>query len=365
MKHLDPARFRAALACSPGGRLEELVREYGMPFHPVPRLVAPISPIDDMRALVELKSLYRELRPAIVHTHNSKAGFLGRLAARLLPEKERPSVVHTVHGFAFHDRESPLRRSLFRQLERMAFPWADATIAISPELARWGARAGIGRESDYTIAWSGIEVERFANANRAAGRRALDLPDDAIAVGLVSKLWEGKGHDFLLDVMEPLLSPLVRLVFIGEGPIEAKLRARVAKMPADKQAAVHFAGFHPDTADVTAALDIATLPSLFEGMGRVLLEAQAAGVPVIANRIGGTVDVVKDGGVLVAPGDATAWRDALNPFIVDLGLRRRTGDAGKRFVSETFSAERMVRTLETVYDRVLKNRCAQHPGMLN
>ncbi len=349
MKHLDPSRFRTALACSPGGRLENLVRENGFPFHPVPHLVQPVSLLSDMRALFELRRLFARLRPAIVHTHNSKAGFLGRLAARRTPGVK---VVHTVHGFAFHDRESTARKALFRFLERRAFPWADATVAISNRLAEWGASEGIGRLAEYRIVWSGIESERFRDADREEGRRRLGLSPADMAVGLVAKLWEGKGHSFLVDVMAPLLSESVKLVFIGEGPLENALRRRAEALgPAGRS--IVFAGFHADPAPVTKALDVATLPSEFEGMGRVLLEAQAAGVPVVANRVGGMVDVVGDGGVLVDRGDVGSWRAAIDAFIRDPGLRRRTGKAGVRFVDERFSARAMGRALETVYGDVL------------
>jgi glycosyltransferase involved in cell wall biosynthesis len=350
MKLVDSTKFRASLACAPGGRLEDLVRANGFPFHSIRHFRQPLAPVHDLLALFELIELFRRDRPGIVHTHNSKAGFLGRLAARIVGGIK---VVHTVHGFAFHDREPAWRRALFRALEQLAFRWAARTIAISERLAEWGAAEGIGRREDYTIAWSGIEIERFADADRVAGRRALGVTDDAILIGVVSKLWEGKGHGFLIEAAAPLLSDRVRLVFIGEGPLEEELRARARMTGPLVERNVLFAGFQAETGAVTKALDIAALPSEFEGMGRVLLEAQAAGVPVVANRVGGVPDVVRDGGLLLAPGDRNGWREALRHLIEHPEDRRALGERGRAFVKERFSAATMARTIEGVYDGLL------------
>lgn len=343
MKLLDPKRFRPSLACAPGGRLEDLVRSAGITFHPIRHLRAELSPLHDSLAAGELAVVMRRLKPDIVHTHNSKAGFLGRLAGRLV---RGPRIVHTVHGFSFHDSETPLRRRLFRDLERVAFRWSDAHIVISPALALWAEREGIGRASDYEHVVSGIDVDSFSNADRAEGRRLLGLDTSVLAIGLVSKLWEGKGHRFAMRVLEPVLGPRVKLVFIGEGPLEAELRAAAPRH-------VLFAGFQENAAAVTKALDIAILPSDFEGMGRVLLEAQAAGVPVVANRVGGTSDVVRTGGILLQPGDEVSWRGAVASLVADEALRRRLGESGRHFVTEEYSANRMVMQLEAIYDRLL------------
>lgn len=353
MKLLDASRFRTALACAPGGRLETLVRESGFDFFPLRFMKAEVSPLDDLRAVLELRSLYKKIRPDVVHTHNSKAGFVGRLAARLSTHACRgPKVVHTVHGFSFHERESLARRRLFKTLERAAFRWADRTVAISEELAEWGARERIGRRSDYEILWSGIEIERFVRGNRTEGRRILGVPETATIIGLVAKLWEGKGHSFLLETAAPLLSEKIKIVFVGEGPLHRQLGEQARTLGIEEH--VIFAGFHGAMEHVTAALDVSVLPSEFEGMGRVLLEAQAAGVPVIANNVGGISDVVGAAGILVSPNDQPAWRAALSRLIDDPALRAQMGRDGRQFVTEKFSAETMVRGLERIYEDVLK-----------
>ncbi|RMH56939.1 MAG: glycosyltransferase family 1 protein [Candidatus Hydrogenedentota bacterium] len=350
MKYLDPKRYRTALACRPGGPLEELVKKSGFAFHPIRHFRSEVSPYHDLAALVEVKRLLNSLRPALLHTHNSKAGFLGRLAARKLP---RLKVVHTVHGFAFHSRETPLRRALFRFLERRAFPWADASIVISPALAAWAERAGIAPRTTFRVIWSGIEIESFRNADREAGRQALGLSPETVAVGLVAKLWEGKGHEFLLRVLEQDLGADLKLVFVGTGPLEEYLR-RIAGPN------VIFTGHRDDIPRITAALDLSVLPSDFEGMGRVLLEAQAAGVPVLANRLGGMVDVVADPDWLLPPRDEVAWRETIRRLVRDPDERRRRGEKGRAFVTERFSAKTMGKQIENIYDEVLGRKVSKN-----
>lgn len=360
MAGLDRTRWTAALACAPGGRLEEKVRAAGLEFLPIP-FVQRVRPLDDLRALGACVAACRRWRPDVVHTHNSKAGFIGRLAARMAGVR---AVVHTVHGFAFHDEEPPLRRALFLACERLAAPWADATIAISAPLRTWARRVGIAGAASYRVIHSGIDAgfhQPVPPDERERLRAALGLVPADLAIGLVSKIWEGKGHADLLEALVPLQGrwPNARVVFVGEGPLRPALEARARALGVE--GAVIFTGFRDDVADVTAALDVACLPSHFEGMGRVVLEAMARGLPVVATRVGGIPDLVVDGatGLLVPPGDPAALAEALGRLLGDAPLRRRLGEAGARRAAEPrFAADTMVREIERVYLEVLE----RHPA---
>ena len=350
--------FEPAMGCRPGGRLEEKVRAAGYGFHPIPSLVQPVSPAADLAALREIRRLLLDLAPDVLHTHNSKAGFLGRLAARTIPAARRPRVVHTVHGFAFHDAESALRRFLFRTLERMAFGWADATIAISPTLAEWGAREGIGHREAYRVIPSGIDLADFhprsVEETERIRREVFGLAPGVHPIGLVAKLWSGKGHEVLLAAAARLAEERndFALVFLGEGPLEERLRARARELGIAER--VRFLGFREDVAACTAALVVATLPSFFEGMGRVVLEALASGVPVVASRVGGIPDIAGAGAVLVPPGDAAALAGAIAGLLDDSARRAKLGAAGIRAVDERFSTRAMAREIGKVYRGVLR-----------
>jgi glycosyltransferase involved in cell wall biosynthesis len=349
MRGLAERGYEVDLACRPGGRLEEVVREEGLGFRPIPHFVAEVSPHRDLLALAELVGLLRRERYGVVHTHNSKGGVLGRLAARIA---RVPVVIHTVHGFAFHGAEKPLRRWCFLQAERVAARWCDAVIYISRPLARWAARERLYPACRGSLIYSGIEPERFdARPDAGAVRAGLGVPPGAPLIGQVSKLWEGKGHATLLAALPAILArfPDTRLAFVGEGPLQGTLEAEAARRGlADR---VIFTGFREDVAAVTGALDVALLASAFEGMGRVVLEAMACGVPVVASRVGGIPDLVVDGrtGYLVPVDDAAAVAGAVTGLLAEPERRRRLGEEGRRRLTGRFTAERMVEQIADLY----------------
>lgn len=355
MRGLDPDEWRVDLACSPGGRLEDLVREAGMGFVPFQDLVQPVAPAHDTLAVLRLAAYLRRTRYDVVHTHNSKAGFVGRLAARLAGA---PCVVHTVHGFAFHDQEPPLRRALFRTLERRAARWCHHMIFISNPLAEWAGREGIRCPGGHSVIPSGIELDRFApaaDAERAAQRRRFGIAEDAPVVGIVSKLWPGKGHDVLLEALPAVRAavPGAVLLVVGEGELRPALERRARELGVAD--AVVFAGFLHDVRPACAAMDLSVLPSLFEGMGRVLLEAMAMGLPVVASDVGGIPDVVVHGGtgLLVPPGDRLALTNAICDILMDKDRAARMGAAGRSRVDHRFGARAMAESIERVYRDLL------------
>lgn len=350
---LLPPRYTAALACAPGGRLEDEVRAAGMTFFPVPAFTGPLSPVRDALALRQLLHLLRREKFSVVHTHNSKAGFLGRLAAHLAGV---PCIVHTIHGFAFHDCESAARRRLFVGCERLAAGWCHALIAISQPMIDWAAQEHIAPGRTIEKIYSGIEVDAFSNAlPHPTIRRAADWADTDLVIGFFAKLWAGKGH---ADALQALAlarrtEPRLKLLLIGEGPLEDELRAQAAELKLGDS--VCFAGFRADIPALTAACDICILPSYFEGMGRVVLEGMAAGKPVIASRVGGIVELIRDGetGLFITPGRPDELAAALLRLAADPVLRARLGHAARQAVNAEFSAPCMTGRIVAVYDRLL------------
>ncbi len=358
MRYLDRRRYEPALACAPGGALEDMVRAEGFGFHAIENFVRPIDPRRDSRALVELVRCIRRGNYDLIHTHNSKGGFLGRLAGKIT----RVPVVHTVHGFAFHDAESRWKRTLYRQVERRAARWCDAMIAISTPLIRWAERERVAPSDAFVRIPSGIELEHFSTrVNRDAVRDELGIKRDESIVIEVAKLWEGKGHETLLESFAPLARshPNARLVFAGEGPLEGRLRERADALGLRDR--VLFLGHRDDIERVLAACDIAALPSEFEGMGRVVLEAMARGLPVVATDVGGIPDLVRDGqtGILVPPRDPRALTGALGRLLDDACLRERFGIAARDAIRSDrtgFNARQMAARIEEVYRGVLARR---------
>lgn len=338
-----------ALAAAPGGRLEDQVRQAGMGFFPIRNFVSELSPFKDLHALSQLLRLLAREKFDIVHTHNSKAGFLGRMAAR---RNRIPIVIHTIHGFAFHEEESWLRRRMFVNLERLAAHWCDQMIAISQPMMLWAQQEGIAAAEKLVKIYSGIPVERFRSrlpSRKLQTRFGLE-PDDVV-IGVVSKLWEGKGHTILLEAVAHLVRQglPVKLLVVGEGHLEDKLKAKVRELKIEER--VIFTGFLEDVSEVTAILDISALPSFYEGMGRVVLEAMAAGKPVVASNVGGLTELVENEvtGYLIPPGDVGALADRLERLANDPDKRKEMGDRGSRRVRREHSAEKMVEMIHQVY----------------
>ncbi len=358
MEGMDRNTFEVELACAPGGDLIDLVQRHGMKVRPFRNLVQPLDPARDLRALVDLVRFLRENSYHIVHTHNSKGGFIGRLAARLAGI---PVIIHTVHGFAFHDQEPCWKQHLYLNLERIASHWCDAMIFISQPLIDWAVREKVAGCGKIEKIYSGIQLDRFQPVGgyeqREIRKKWGISPDDAI-IGIVSKLWEGKGHSVLIDAFAEIKGSIARskLLIVGEGHLYEDLckRARDRGVSDD----VIFTGFQKDVAPLIAAFDVAVLPSFFEGMGRVLLEAMAMEKPVVATRVGGIPDVVEGGvtGILVSPGKSGELAGAIMRLLGDKELSREMGVAGRRRITDRFSADFMVKEIERVYRTVMDRK---------
>ncbi|MBN1104219.1 MAG: glycosyltransferase family 4 protein [Deltaproteobacteria bacterium] len=356
MRGMHGKGYAAELACAPGGPLIDLVESHGMKVIPFRHLVQPLRPLCDLRALAKLAVYLRRVPYHIVHTHNSKAGFVGRLAARIAGI---PVIVHTVHGFAFHDQESCLRKCLFRVLERAASHWCDRMIFISQPLIDWALREKVTVEEKTVKIYSGIELSRFLpvpEAERARLRKKWGIGTEDLVIGMVSKLWEGKGHVTLIKAFQGLREEMgnTRLVIAGEGYLRQSLVKQVERM--GLAGSVLFTGFLSNPAEIIAVFDVAVLPSLFEGMGRVLLEAMAMEKPVVASRTGGIPDLVEHGvnGFLVNPGDVSDLRAALSKILKDRNLALRMGREGRKRIGNDFSADQMVRSIDQLYRGLLR-----------
>jgi len=358
MRGMDRKIYDVEIACAPGGRLIDLVQKHHMKVNTFHTLVQPLDPINDLLALKDLILFIKKRPYHIVHTHNSKAGFLGRLAAKLTGV---PVIIHTVHGFAFHDQEPVWRQSLFRNLERLASYWCDKIIFISQPLIDWALEEKIVWDKKLVKIYSGIELDQFHPVTRDEKNRIKKkwkIRQKDTVIGVVSKLWEGKGHAVLIEAFKELQKELkdIRLVIVGEGYLYDRLENLVHRYGLSNS--VLFTGFQMDVSEIIATFDVAVLPSFFEGMGRVLLEAMAMEKPVIGSRVGGIPDLVEDGvnGFLVRPGDVRDLVSTLKKIISDKKLARKMGKEGRKRMSEQFSADVMVRSIEKVYHECLNRK---------
>jgi len=313
-------------------------------------LVRQPSPIRDVRALVGLVRLFRRERPDLVHTHTSKAGFLGRVAARLAGV---PRVVHTPHGHVFYGGYyGPALTAAFVWLERLTARWTDRIVVLTERGAEEHLARGIGRPQQYVPIPSGVDTGalRARAPAREAARVRLGLSPAAPIVAGIGRLVPIKGFDVLVASLPKVRArvPAASVLLVGDGPERRALEARARALGVSAHVCV--TGAREDVVPYVVAADVVAAPSRNEGMGRVLVEALALGVPVVATRVGGIPSVLDGGryGVLVPPDDPAALADALIELLSDPVRRAELGQAG-RARAEEFTVEVMTTRIADVY----------------
>ena len=322
----------------------------------VPELARDISPLADLRALWKLYHLIRRGRYHIVHTHSSKAGVLGRVAAWLAGT---PIVVHTLHSLVFHDYQPWAVNRTYWALKKLCAPLTDHYISVSRLVAEKAIAAGIAPRERFTTIYSGMELDWFLSASADAGgvRRELGIPQGAPVVGKIARLFPLKGHDQLFDAIPGIVArvPGVRFLLVGDGLLQAHLRER-ARQGGYLDNLV-FAGLVPRERipAMLSAMDLLVHTSLREGLARVLPQALAMGKPCVSFDLDGASEVVIPGetGFLVKPDDVAGLQESIVRLLADAGLRARLGASGRARVDPAFRAETMVTEIAEVYRRLL------------
>ena len=360
---LDPARFRAEVVSGPQtgseGSLIEEVHALGIPLTILPSLLREISPVHDMQAARSLLRLIRAGHFTIVHTHSSKAGILGRIAARLAGV---PIVVHTVHGWSFHEHMPPRRRRLYVALEKFSARLTDALIVVAQQDIAKGLAVGIGRPEQYHLIRSAIPLDEFdpSTVTGSEVRQELGLPLDVPVLGNVGRFSAQKNPlDWVrVAARVALVVPNVHFLLVGDGPLRPDVEAALAT--AGLMERTILAGLRRDVPRLLAAMDVFLLTSLWEGLPRVIPQAMAMAVPVVANRADGTVEAVHDGltGFLCDSGDSDSMVSACVRLLEDPTLRRTMGQCGRLYATQEFGLERMISEIEALYDALLQ----QHTG---
>lgn len=352
------------IGVSAPGPFVDRLRADGIEHEPLAHATRSWAPVEDARALWELRSLFRTLRPDIVHTHNPKPGIYGRLAAAAA---RVPVVVNTVHGLYAQPDDGWTRRAAVYGLERLAARCSQAELVQNPEDLEVLAKLGIPR-TKLRLLGNGIDLDRFDPtrvdaATRDAVRAELGAGPTDVLVGAVGRLvWE-KGYREVLAAAERLRTKAPNVKIAVVGPEEAgKADAIDAQTLAQARAnGVVFAGHRDDVEAVYAALDVYVLASYREGWPRSAMEAAAMGVPVVATDIRGCRQVVSDGetGILVAVRDADALADAIATLAHDGAARRSMGEAGRAKAIRDFDQRTVIDTTLETYDRLLGARLAR------
>ncbi|MEP6977906.1 MAG: glycosyltransferase family 4 protein [Thermoleophilia bacterium] len=333
--------------------------ELGVDVVRIDELHREISPARDVVAALRLARLIRKVRPHILHTHTAKAGAVGRAAALLAGNARPPVVVHTFHGHVLRGYFDPLRTRAFRQLERTLARSTTALVAVSPQVRDDLVELDVAPATRFAVVRLGIELDQRVSTGsngRSETRRVLGIGERPFTVGWIGRMTEIKRTDDVLLAFKSLRERGIdaRLCLVGDGPDRDHVERRAHELGVMRETL--FLGYQEQVASFFSAFDVFILPSANEGTPVTAIEALAAGKPVVATRVGGIPDVVRDGedGFLVAPGDVDALADRLAQLATDEKLRERMGESARARVRERYSVERMVDDVDRLYRSLLE-----------
>jgi glycosyltransferase involved in cell wall biosynthesis len=346
----DSTRYDVWIAGSPTGSLWERAVAGGVTPVKLSRLREVVAPLDDLIVLLDLVRLIRRERFAIVHTHSSKAGFLGRLAAWLC---RTPVIVHTIHGFSWHDFMSRRRRRAYLALERLVGRMTDEFFAVSPQVAREAIDQRMAAPGSVSVVPSAIELDTIPGRADPQIRSRLGIPPDVPVVGTVGRLdFQKAPLDFVRMAAAVRAShPPTRFVWVGDGPLLQQTEKEARREGVE----ILFTGFRPDAPHLAACFDVYVVCSLYEGLGRGLSEALASGRPVVATAVNGVVDIVEPGstGLLAPPADPETLSEKVAWLLDHPEEGRRMGEAGRSRARALFEPSLMCRLIEQSYARLL------------
>ncbi|MCL5057638.1 MAG: glycosyltransferase family 4 protein [Actinobacteria bacterium] len=342
----DRNRFEHMVACPEGmaGQFAQRVKTYPLP------LEGDISLAGDLAAAKKLFCLFRDCRVDIVHAHGSKAGLVGRPAALLAGV---PAVVMTVHNSIFHHHLPGWKVSLFAASERFLAGYTARIIAVSEALRRELIdREGVRPERVVTV-YNGIAPEAFCSGpDREYLERVTGIPAGRKLVGTVARLAPQKGLKYLLNAASLLSARGEELSFVivGDGPLRKELEKEVSDL--DLPGRVFFTGQRRDVDRLMPCFDVFVLPSVSEGLPLTILEAMAAGRPVVSTRVGGIPEVIEEGvsGLLVDPGDIEGLARAIAYIAGDEEIARRMGGQGRERVVKHFNSRKMAGDTDSIYN---------------
>ncbi|MHC4123086.1 MAG: glycosyltransferase [Planctomycetota bacterium] len=337
---LNSSKYRPSICClDNAGDLAEQAEKMGIKV-----IVAGRKPGIDFSLLPRLAKILKQEKIDIVHTHNPGALIYGTLAAKLAGI---PVIVNTRHGRAK------------RRVNGLIWNMNSAVIAISEDAKERLLKHNRLNSNKLKVIYNGVETKHFRNVvNAKTKKQLLNIDKSRLVIGTVSRLSEEKDQLILIDSLARVSQVFdnVVLVFVGDGPLRSKLKKHAEKTGVKNK--VIFLGFRKDVAKIINTFDIFTLSSLMEGVSVSLLEAMAAGKPVVVTNVGGNPEVVVDGetGFLIPPKNPDKTAEAMIKLLKNPELAKRMGNAGRKRVEEKFSLDKMVKGYKELYDHYLNKK---------
>jgi glycosyltransferase involved in cell wall biosynthesis len=330
----------------------------------------PINPIQDLKAYQKIKSIIKEFKPDIVHTHASKAGFIGRLAAYNL---KVPVIVHTFHGHVFHSYFNSALTNFYKILERYAALKSDAIIAISQKQKyELSEIYHICNADKIKVIPLGFELEKFTEnmeEKRKSFRNFYNIYDDEVVIAIIGRLVPIKNHSLFLEALKEVKNKTtqkIRAFIVGDGQERQRIEKKASELGIDfvdalkskEKATLTFTSWIKNVDWVNAGADIIALTSLNEGTPVSLIEAQAASKPIVSTSVGGIENIVVEGetALLSDKNDKSQFAQNLLLLVENKELRKKMSEKGKKFVFEHFHYKRLVNDMTQLYHQLLAQK---------
>jgi len=349
--NLDKEKFQVEVAVRPGGILVDKLKEKGIPVHQVDSLKREISPLNDLKALFSLYRLIRKGKYDIVHCHSTKAGILGRIAAKLAGVKK---IYFTAHGWGFYNQEEyGWAQKLIIFLEKISAKCSTKIICVSEQGKKDGVKRKIAKENKFLVTKNGICWKEKITKEEA--KKKMNAKTNEIVTGMVGRLAYQKDPLMFLEVGKEIIKkfPKTKFILIGDGPLMKECKDFVKENELEKT--VFLLGEKPpgETRELLTGLDIFVLTSKFEGLPLTVVEAMFAGLPIIATNVGGISEVVKNevGGFLINPPSREKLIEKISYLIKNPLERRKMGQKNRKFAKENLTLEKMVEEYENLYSQ--------------
>lgn len=359
VSRINPEKFKTFLVTGCGGELYHEAREFQNAFI-APDLIREIKPAQDIKAFFQIRAILQKIKnlepaalPVIVHTHSSKAGIVGRWAAKA---SGISILLHSIHGYGFNDYQPFLVRFFYELVEKATSRITTKFIAVSQANIEKGVALNIFPRTKAALIRSGIDITRFQHPEVPARcvRNNLGIPETAPVVAMIACFKPQKAPlDFVraCSLVKKKI-PEAHFLLVGDGELRSHIEAEIQKQ--NLPGCFHLTGWRRDIPDLLHAADVFALSSLWEGLPRVLPQAMCAGIPIVATRVDGSPEAVCDGinGFLVNPGDVTLLAERIIFCLNNPEQSREMGARGKK-LAEEFDMHKMIRAQESLYEELL------------
>ena len=356
----DKEKYAVTLAHGPSSvpssRVGELYADSDIEVVEIREMARSIQPLADLKALISVYRILRNGDYQVLHTHCSKAGILGRLAA--IPARI-PLRIHTSHGHVFYGHFGPVPSWVFLMMERVLARFTDVLVELTAQGKIDHVSRGVGSDETVEVIHSGVDLSPFFSVQQddRGVREEFGLSPESPIVGVVGWLTPIKGPTYIVEAWPDVVAqfPDAVLMLVGDGILREELEQLIGQKGLEHS--VRITGMRTDVPRLMASMEMVVLPSMMEGMGKVLVEAMALGKPLVGTRVGGIPDLVQPGvnGILVPPRDPGALAEAIITFLSDPAMARACGEAG-RAMAPLYSVEEMLDKIERLYARRLEEK---------